>query len=69
MTVSVNLSDDYWSTGSKAVNESNTADSSKAAFLAFTVEFHRGYPPMTSLDQKSLRQKLAALAWEKFHQE
>jgi hypothetical protein len=66
MTVSVTLFDEY---SSKAVNGRDQASSSKAAFLALTVEFHRGYLPMTSIAPKPQRQKLAALAWEKFHQE
>jgi hypothetical protein len=63
MTVSVTLFDEY-----KAVNGSNPPDSSKAAFLALTVAFHKGYLPMTNLAQTSQKQNLAALAWEKFHQ-
>jgi hypothetical protein len=61
--VSVNLFDEY---NSKAVNGSNPAYS-KAAFLALSVELHRGYLPMTSLPQKSQRRKFDSLAWEKFY--
>jgi hypothetical protein len=66
MTVSVNLFNEY---SSKAVNGSDPACSSKAAFLALTVELHRGYPHMTSLPQKSQRRKFDSLAWEKFYWE
>jgi hypothetical protein len=64
--VSVNLFNEY---SSKAVNGSNPAYSSKAAFLALSVELYRGYLPMTSLPQKSQRQKFDSLAWEKFYRD